>query len=98
MKVKDDALNKKYIEQNREVVYQRAKFNIAYVFGLLLISPLYLLVDFPTFFAVTLVWAATFLSLAIVTFISKFRRFGTEFVLTANIIARGLVMNFIMRH
>lgn len=65
---------------------------------LLLISPLYLLVNYPTFFAVTLIWATTFVSLAVTTLLSKFRRFGVEFILTSNIIARGLMMGYIMRH
>jgi len=76
----------------------RAKFNLVYLVVLLLISPLYLFVDFPTFFAITLVWAATFSTLTVTTLISKYRRFGTEFTLVANIIARGLLMNFIMKH
>ena len=97
MRIKDPEQDKKYTEQNREVVYQRAKFNLAYLGVLLLFSPLYLLVDRPSFFAVILIWLATFLILGITTTISKFRRVGTELILPMNILVRGLVMNFIMK-
>ena len=97
MRIKDSEQDKKYTEQNREVVYQRAKFNLAYLGVLLLFSPLYLLVDRPSFFAVILIWLATFLILGITTTISKFRRVGTELILPMNILVRGLVMNFIMK-
>lgn len=98
MAVKDSEQRKKYIELNREVVYQRAKFNLAYLVILLLISPLYLFVDQPTFFAVALIWVGTIASLTVTTLISKFRRFGTEIILTSNIIVRGLLMHYIMKH
>lgn len=97
MTIKDPYQRSKYIEQNREVVYQRAKFNLVYLTVLLLISPLYLFVDFPTFSAMALIWLGTIVSLGVMTLISKFRRFGTEFILTSNIIVRGLLMNYIMR-
>lgn len=79
------------------MVYQRAKFNLAYMSILLLLSPVYLLIDKPTFFAALSIWGATLISLLVTTFISKFKRVGTELILTFNVLARGIAMYYVIK-
>lgn len=99
LRFKDDDLNKKFVEQHRRVVYERAKLYIVYFIFLLVITPLY----FPLFGKETMtvmfsIGAATMVGISIPTIIARFRVAATEFIMIGTTVMRGLALWYVLKY
>ena len=94
---KDPEVNRRFVEQDRLVVVDRAKMFLAYNVFLLLLSPALLVYDKLTFAYVCALLLSTCICTTACLIAAKFRLIAIEFVLPVNGLGRIIVKMVILQ-
>jgi len=89
--LKNPDLDKKFVEQDRHLLQERAKVHLVFNLFLVLISPGYFFSSFETFTYILGLGLGTMLSVGICLGLSRFRLAAIECVLILTPMARALV-------
>jgi hypothetical protein len=99
LSLKDGELNKKFVEQHRKVVYERAKMYICYIIFMLTFLPLYRIIyGKESVKLVATCGIATFLGIGVPLVMARFRLIATELILISTVVCRGLAMWYVLKY